>query len=58
MARKPISLSQQRKRNQDRAGIALIVACAVAFAGMLYGAYVVDQSRGITVSQSLRSAGL
>lgn len=50
--------AELRKRQLDRAGIALIAACALVFAGMLYGAYKADQARGITVEQSLRSAGL
>jgi hypothetical protein len=58
-ARKPYrSAAATRKAHLDRCGIALIAACALIFAGMLYGAYKLDQARGISIGQSLRSAGL
>ncbi len=50
--------SQRRKARLDRIGLAIIAACALAFAGMLYGAYKLDEARGITVAESLGSVGL
>lgn len=60
MARKAprLSIAEQRKRRQGRLGMALIAAVALAFAGMLFGAYQLDKARGITVAQSLQSVGL
>ncbi len=46
------------KRRADLMGIALIFTTLAAFAAMMLGAYTIDQSRGISVDQSLRSAGL
>lgn len=46
-----------RKQRLDIMGITLIAAILLAFAGMFYGAYKVDQAHGITVQQSLDNWG-
>ena len=56
--RRTLSPSQRRRRDQERAGMAIIAAVALAASGMLYGAYKVDQARGITVAESLDQWGL
>lgn len=45
-------------KTNKTAGYAILLAVALGFAACLYGAYKVDQSRGITVSQSLAMWGL
>ena len=52
------SRAQLRKARLDKAGAALIAACALTLAAMIYGAYSIDKARGVSVSQSLQSAGL
>lgn len=52
-----ISPAEARKRRQDRAGLALIAGCALAFAGMFTAAYQADKARGISLSESLANAG-
>lgn len=47
-----------RKQQQDIMGICMIALMLGLFVGMMYGAYKVDQARGITVCQSLASAGI
>jgi hypothetical protein len=46
------------KRRQDRLGVSLIIATALGFAGMFYGAVRIDAHNGLTVSQSLCTAGI
>lgn len=41
------SRSQRRRQLEARKGYAIIAACALAFAGMLYGAAKIDQAHGI-----------
>lgn len=53
-----ISAAQRRKRKLDLMGSALIVAVALAFAGVLTGAYLIDKANGISVGQSLANHGL
>lgn len=53
-----MNAKERREREASRKGAMMIVACAAVFAAMLFGAYQVDRSQGITVDQSLRSAGL
>lgn len=55
---KRISSAEARKRKADRAGLILISACLAGFAAMAYGAFAIDQARGITVSQSLAQWGI
>lgn len=50
-----LTSSQLRQRN---AGYAILAACALGTAGLLFGAYKVDQSNGITVAESLASVGI
>lgn len=52
------AIVDRRKRRLDIMGCGLIAACALSLAAMLYGAYQIDKAHGISVSQSLRSAGL
>jgi hypothetical protein len=47
-----------RKQQQDIMGICLIALVLGLFIGSLYGAYKIDEARGITVCQSLASAGI
>jgi hypothetical protein len=48
---------QTRKARKDMLGIALIAASLTGFLGMGYGAYKIDEARGITVCQSLAGSG-
>lgn len=52
-----LSRSELRTQSQNRMGLMIIIACALAFTGMFYGAYKIDQSRGITVCQSMAGSG-
>ena len=57
--RKPyVSLRQQRQQRQDRLGMILIALEVVALVALITGAYQLDKARGMTVAQSLVSAGL
>jgi hypothetical protein len=48
---------KQRERQQQRFGMGLIIAALLSFAMMVTAAYQIDKARGISVDQSLRSAG-
>lgn len=52
------SAARRRKQRLDRIGMAVCGSCALIFAAMLYGAYKIDQARGISIGESLASAGL
>ena len=56
--RNRLSIAERRKRQQDRYGWALILSCALALGAMFAFAYQADKARGISVAQSLASAGL
>lgn len=47
-----------RERRERRNGLALIAGAALAFAGLLGGAWHVDNARGISAAQSLDQWGL
>lgn len=49
--------TQLRKRNQDRAGIAIVAAVALSFSGLLYGAARIDAANGITPAESMCNNG-
>ena len=50
---------EQAKRNADRRGLALIGATLlIGMGGLFYGAIKADAARGISVSESLASAGI
>lgn len=53
-----MSRRQLRERGQRRKGIALCGAVALGFAGMISAAVAADHANGITVSESLASAGI
>lgn len=53
-----LTYAQRRQRSEARQGWLMIAIAALALGGMLYGAYSVDQARGISVSASLQGAGL
>lgn len=52
------SLATVRLQRERHIGLALIIGAALAFAGLIYGAAQLDTAQGVTVSQSLDSAGL
>lgn len=57
--RKPrVSIADQRLAREARHGLILIALCIVSLAGVLIAYTHVDAQRGITVDESLRSAGL
>lgn len=47
----------RRIRRQNAQGLALIAFVLCGFIALGYTCYAVDKARGITVEQSLRSAG-
>jgi hypothetical protein len=53
-----LSAAEVRKRNADRMGIAILLAVALATAGLIWGAYQVDKAQGLSVGQSLALWGL
>lgn len=52
-----LSSSQRRKRSQDRLGLALLGAVALGFVGFGYAAVKIDESNGITPSESMCNNG-
>lgn len=55
---KRMTVRERRERSEMRKGWMMIAAAALAFAGMIAGAYAVDQAQGVTVAQSLSDWGL
>lgn len=53
-----VSAYQNRQRREMRQGLALITATLLGFSAFVYGAYAIDQAHGVTVSASLKAAGL
>jgi len=53
-----VSAKARRARAEARAAVTVWAAVALALAGLIWAAYSIDSARGISVSQSLRSAGL
>lgn len=53
-----LTISQQRKRSQDRLGLAIIGAAVLGFAGFGYAAVKIDASNGITPAESMCNNGL
>ena len=52
------SARQIRRRNEQRLGFAILAFCVACTIGLCFAAYSVDQTRGISVDQSLRAFGL
>jgi Flp pilus assembly protein TadG len=50
--------AQRRRAREARQGVAMIAFAALAFAGMIGGAAMVDNAQGLTVSQSLAAWGI
>lgn len=50
--------AEQRKRRQDRIGLGIIAAVLFTSAAGLYGASRIDAANGLTVSESLCTAGI
>ncbi len=52
-----MTATERRKRSQDRKGLALFAAMGIAVTGALTLGWQADSARGLTVSESLASAG-
>jgi hypothetical protein len=55
---KRLTYRQKQERAARRAGLACLAITAAAFAALIAGAYHLDKARGITVAESLASAGI
>lgn len=49
---------KERERAEARTGWAMLAGVAIATAALLYGAYLADAARGISIGASLASWGL
>jgi hypothetical protein len=47
-----------RRRREDQLGMAIIAACLLTLAAMLYVAHVIDAQNGISTCQSLANWGM
>lgn len=52
------SAARRREARLIATGYAILVGCGLMLAALIYGAYSVDTANGVSVDQSLRSAGL
>jgi hypothetical protein len=53
-----VSARDRRASKTERMGYALIIVTLIAVVALFYGAYRIDRSRGISISESLASVGL
>jgi hypothetical protein len=53
-----LSQAELHKRHLDRMGAALIIGCLLVLIGTMVACAFLDAANGVSVSQSLQSAGL